>query len=79
MTAICKWCPAEFEPTVRGGRVQEFHAPACRLAYHDAARRFTEALIADKYLTVEALRKWAESNVNDGGSDDTAIQEARTR
>lgn len=62
----CKWCGTPFKPVERGGKKQEFHQPSCRHAFHNAARRYTEALIADGYLTADALRKWAESNVHGG-------------
>src|SRR5712675_1640877 len=51
----CLWCSRSFEPR-RGGSRQTYCRPACRAAYHKAARLWCEREIADGRLTVQDLR-----------------------
>jgi hypothetical protein len=54
----CLWCSRSFEPR-RGGSRQTYCRPACRAAYHKAARQFCERAITDGRLTVQDLRNAA--------------------
>jgi hypothetical protein len=51
----CLWCSRSFEPR-RGGSRQTYCRPACRAAYHKAARLWYERAIANGWLTVQDLR-----------------------
>ena len=56
--AKCLWSGIKFAPTKRGGNEKIFANDRGRAAAHRAARKYTEQLIADGYLSWSALREW---------------------
>jgi hypothetical protein len=54
-TNSCLWCGRGFQPR-RGGSPRVFCAPACRAAFHTAARRWAEQAVASGMLTIAELR-----------------------
>ena len=56
MAAIdCRWCGRACQLR-RGGSPRVFCGPACRTAFHTAARRWAEGAVAAGVLTVDHIR-----------------------
>ena len=51
----CSWCTSLFRPR-RGGHAQRFCRPACRRAFHGAARAWVLDAIASGALTLADIR-----------------------
>ena len=52
----CRWCGRACRLR-RGGSPRVFCGPACRTAYHTAARRWAERAVASGVLTITDIRK----------------------
>src|SRR5438132_8224990 len=55
-SSACLWCTRPFTPR-RGGKVQRFCCPDHRVAFHCAARRWTERAVMVGLLSVAELRR----------------------
>jgi hypothetical protein len=53
---VCLWCGREFTARCDGGKAQRFCRPACRRAFHAAARTWALDAIASGRLTVAEIR-----------------------
>jgi glutamate/tyrosine decarboxylase-like PLP-dependent enzyme len=55
MMIACRWCGRLARPS-RHGSPRVFCSPRCRVAFHSAARRWSERLLAAGRITVADLR-----------------------
>jgi hypothetical protein len=56
---FCPWCDRQFQTRQTGGRLQRFCLPACRRAFHAAARNWALDAVADCTLTIAEIRSGA--------------------
>ena len=56
----CRWCGRACRLR-RGGSPRVFCGPACRTAFHSAARRWAEGAVAAGVLTIADIRKGARA------------------
>jgi hypothetical protein len=52
---ICLWCAAQFTLR-RGGSPKKFCSTRCRREFHSCARRWAEAAVAARVLSVDVLK-----------------------
>lgn len=54
---ICRWCPNEFEPFVRGGQEKLYCSRKCRGEYNASVRAYTQTLIDMDAISIETLKR----------------------